>query len=206
MAGTGPPPKPAGTRARRNAAPTTTKLSAKGRGNRKAPDWPLRSDPAAARMAASAEIAVERLRFQINDTSDRRKIGRLERQLDVALAQLSVLEQDVAEQSQRELELWNQLWSTPQAAMWEQNGWSREVALYVRCSLRAEDGDLKAASEARQRSDRLGLNPLALLRLRWEIERTDEAEQRGAKRRQSTQPKPPVKPVKDPRAVLHAVS
>lgn len=205
MAGMGPPPKPAGTRARRNAAPQTTTLSAKGRGNRKPPRWPLRPDRLAVLRQATAEMTVERLREQLNATRDRRKIGRLERQLDVALAEADVVEQELADQARLETELWTELWSTPQAAMWEKNGWSREVALYVRCTLLAEDGDLKAAAEARQRSDRLGLNPLAMLRLRWEIERTEDAEERG-KARRSRVPKAPAKPAADPRSVLRAVN
>lgn len=210
MPGMGPPPKPAGTRARRNAAPQTTTLPAKGRGTKKAPAWPLRPDADATRLKLTAEVRAERLRGEINDTSDRRKVGRLERQLDVALDEIAAIERQLEEQAAAELELWGQLWSTPQATMWEQNGWLREVALYVRLSLRAEDGDLKAAAEARQRSDRLGLSPMALLRLRWQIEQTDEAEQRGKKRRESPAPakkaaaKPGEKPV-DPRASLYAV-
>ena len=41
---------------------------------------------------------------------------------------------------------------------------------YVRLKILAECGDLEAGKEARQWSDRLGLNPLAMLRLRWEID------------------------------------
>ncbi|WP_074848216.1 hypothetical protein [Gordonia westfalica] len=50
--------------------------------------------------------------------------------------------------------------------IWEESHTHREVAQYVRWKVRAEQGDLKAAAEARQLSDRLGLNPLALMRLR----------------------------------------
>lgn len=74
-------------------------------------------------------------------------------------------------------ELWRDLWTTPQAAEWERQQCARTVATYVRYQLQAEDGDLKAATEARQLADRLGLTPLAMLRLRWEIKR-DEAEEK----------------------------
>lgn len=68
-----------------------------------------------------------------------------------------------------ERDLWSELWSTPQAVAWEKLRWTREVALYARLQIRGELGDLDAGKEARQWSDRLGLNPASLLRLRWRI-------------------------------------
>jgi hypothetical protein len=207
MAGMGPPPKPPGTRARRNAAPQTTTLPALGRRGKKAPEWPLRADASATRMQMAAELRVQRLRDELNATSDRRKVGRLERQLDMALSEAEALERQLAEQAELELALWVELWTTPQATMWERYGWYREVATYVRWQIKNELGDLDAAKEARQWSDRLGLNPMALLRLRWQIEQTDEAEQRGKTRRQSAAAgeKPPARKAADPRAALYAV-
>lgn len=69
----------------------------------------------------------------------------------------------------REDEVWRAVWSTPQSVAWERNGWLHDVAIYVRFLVIAERGDLKAASEARQWSDRLGLNPAAMLRNRWRV-------------------------------------
>jgi hypothetical protein len=69
-----------------------------------------------------------------------------------------------------EKELWADLWATPQAVAWESLGWERVVARYTRTVLKAEremTGALLA--DARQMEDRLGLTPLAMLRLRWEI-------------------------------------
>ena len=45
-----------------------------------------------------------------------------------------------------------------------------EVALYCRYMAMAGAGDMKAAGEARQWSDRLGLNPAAMLRNRWKVD------------------------------------
>jgi hypothetical protein len=104
-----------------------------------------------------------------------------------------------------EVALWDELWSIPQAVIWDEAQSAREVAQYVRWKIRAEQGDLKAATEARQLSDRLGLNPLALLRLRAEIERTDEFEDRGQRRRES-RPRPKRESDgDDPRSGLYAV-
>lgn len=157
---------------------------------------------------SAAEVTVERLRGQLNDCEDRRSAGRLERELDQALAQAALLEQMLADQAGMEAELWAELWATPQAAMWEQLAWSREVAQYVRWKIRGELGDLDAAKEARQWSDRLGLNPLAMLRLRWEIERTADAEERGRSRRTRPAPAKPSATAggADPRSFLHAVN
>lgn len=70
-----------------------------------------------------------------------------------------------------ELGLWSELWSSPQAVAWESLGWARSVARYVRTVLVAEarGAPIAALAEARQFEDRLGLNPLAMRRLMWEI-------------------------------------
>lgn len=80
------------------------------------------------------------------------------------------------EQTSRETDIWSAAWSTPQAAAWERFAWTLDVALYVRFMALAETGDLNAAKEARQWSDRLGLSPLAMLRLQWRVVQNDIAE------------------------------
>lgn len=79
--------------------------------------------------------------------------------------------------------LWAELWSTPQAAAWERLGAGtiRVVARYVVLLAEADVGEPKAAMEVRQIEDRLGLTPLAMLRLRWEIAADEVAEQRSAR-------------------------
>jgi hypothetical protein len=76
--------------------------------------------------------------------------------------------------------LWAQLWATPQAVAWERLGWTRVVARYVRCLLVAERVEAPVAllGEVRQLEDRLGLSPISMLRLRWEIAPDEVAEQR----------------------------
>jgi hypothetical protein len=122
------------------------------------------------------------------------------------LTQASVLEAEVAAQRAMESALWDDLWSTPQAAQWEELGWHRDVAQYVRHKVRAELGSLDDAKEARQWSDRLGLNPLAMLRLRWETERVDAAEARVSVAAASPAKKTAKgRKAADPRSVLRAV-
>lgn len=90
----------------------------------------------------------------------------------------------LASQSDREVEVWSQIWRTPQAAAWVKLGWTFDIALYVRWMVSAADdveadltAALKAGNEARQWSDRLGLNPTAMLKNRWRI-KADDLEQR----------------------------
>ncbi|WP_372699406.1 hypothetical protein [Arthrobacter sp. JSM 101049] len=78
----------------------------------------------------------------------------------------------------RELATWRTIWKTPQAVAWDQLGWRHDVALYVRLLVASEAGSLKAASEARQWSNLLGLNPSAMLRNRWRIATDQVAEKR----------------------------
>jgi hypothetical protein len=81
-----------------------------------------------------------------------------------------------------ERRLWGKLWRTPQAVAWEDYEWFRVVGRYVRVVIEAENElDTKLLAEARQLEDRLGLNPLAMLRLRWEV--TDD--EIGARRQEA---------------------
>lgn len=83
--------------------------------------------------------------------------------------------------SAAEQRFWTDVWATPQAAAWERLGWVRTVARYVRVAVQAEKPKAPAAvcGEARQMEDRLGLTPMSLLRLRWEIKADEVAEARA---------------------------
>ena len=80
--------------------------------------------------------------------------------------------------SSAEATLWAELWATPQAVAWEQHGWTRVVARYVRCALAAEDLEKNALAEARQLEDRLGLTPKAMRLLLWTVAPDEVAEKR----------------------------
>lgn len=208
MAGMGPPPKPAGTRARRNAAPSTTKLPADGRGSKRAPRWPLEPDTHLTIEKKLADLRIKELRTELgNHDGTIVEFRKVERSLQQTQRRRIELGERLRRQNTQERKLWADVWKTPQAVMWEKLAWDREVAQYVRFQIRAEAGDLDAAKEARQWSDRLGLNPLAMLRLRWEFERTEDAEERGRRRRNPTaSTSGTVKQSgKDPRGILGVV-
>lgn len=185
----GPAPKPPGTRARRNAGPTVVYLPAAGRQG-EPPAWPLVDDVRlVTRLKAAGDKAAE-LRGAMDAEDDTRKLRRLERQLDAVLLEEMTLEAELAHIRDAEASLWRDLWATPQAEVWERSHSSRVVAQYVRWTVKGEMGDLDAGKESRLWSDRLGLSPLAMLRLRLEIERTEEAVDRGNRRRAQPTAKP----------------
>ena len=169
------------------------------------PSWPLVDD---VKMTARLELArdlVAEVQVQMAGEEDGRKLGGLRRKLAQAELTVGTVELMLAQSRDAEVALWKELWRTPQAVVWEQSHAGREVAQYVRWKVRGEQGDLEAAKEARMLSDRLGLNPLALLRLRLEIAAVDEAEERGRSRRAKVEPKPPEDGREDPRSFLQAV-
>ncbi|WP_405909559.1 hypothetical protein OG742_37155 [Streptomyces sp. NBC_00828] len=178
-----------------------TTLPPEGRKGRP-PKWPLMDDVVltarrdmALRKADELELAL------LEPTLKGRAKTTAEKKADAAREAALILTKQVEAQQQIEGVLWRELWKTPQAVMWHQLAWTREVAQYVRWKSRAESGDLDAAKEARQLADRLGLNPLAMLRLRWRVgEPEDSAPARARKR-----PAPARRRPDDPRAALHVV-
>lgn len=170
MAGMGPAPRPSDQRARRNATMATRKLPAGGRTG-KTPRWPLIPDIVTKARRDVWAGKVDGLQYDLEEARAEAKptVDSLERRLDRAREELAILEARLKEQAKLERALWRDLWRLPQAAEWERLGWTRDVAQYVRHKVLAELGDMDGAKEARQWSDRLGLHPLAMLRLRWEV-------------------------------------
>lgn len=68
-------------------------------------------------------------------------------------------------------DVWASLWRLPQAVVWEEQAAERVVARYCRVLVLSERPKATAAhlAEVRQMEDRLGLSPMAMLRLRWSI-------------------------------------
>lgn len=204
----GPPPKHPSVRVRRNDPKKDFRvLSADGRQG-DPPPWPLQPDIT---MQAELEFARDRivsLQVELDAEEDGRARGRIKRALDKQEMAATLLGLKIEQATDLEVALWNELWSFPQAVLWEENRSHRTVAGYVRWKIREEQGDIRAEVAATKLSDRLGLNDLALMRLRAEIERADEAEDKGERRRSKPTPKKPgrKKPPDDPRNILSVVS
>lgn len=169
----GPPPNP--NARRRNARVTMTKLPAEGR-HGAPPPWPLSLD-------VTSQARLDRLNEQIDDASlEAQGAGRDAKNATRRLLGLrdraAILSAEIEVAAEQESVLWAELWATPHAVAWERLRWTRDVAQYVRWKIRAEMGDLDASKESRLLSDRLGLNPLAMLRLRWEISEDEVLGQR----------------------------
>jgi hypothetical protein len=67
--------------------------------------------------------------------------------------------------------VWAELWATPQATAWEDLRWTRGVAHYVNLMITAETpgAAVTLIGEERQRAAELGLTPMGLKRLEWQI-------------------------------------
>lgn len=167
MPGMGPPPKPDAQRRRQNATIALTRLPAEGRAG-PAPGWPLIPDVVLTTRHQLAEAKVQALEFDLEEAMPSER-GAIERKLDTAREKAAIMAAQLREQKNLEATLWAELWRLPQSVQWERLGWTRDVAQYVRHKVMAELGDMDGAREARQWSDRLGLSPMAMLRLRWEV-------------------------------------
>ncbi len=178
----GPPPKERSARPRDHARRHGDKirLPAKGRSGR-LPRWPL--PPEVARHALLAHLRDQEVTIRaeleiVRADGNAEKAQALDDKASRLRERAVALEAQIEATSRAQALLWREVWRTPQAVAWEQLGWTREVAQYVLWKVRAEQGDLDAAKEARQHADRLGLSPMAMLRLRWEIASDEVAEQR----------------------------
>jgi hypothetical protein len=158
-----------------------TQLPAEGRRG-DTPEWPLLPDIT---LTVRRDLALAKL-AQLRDErcdleAEGRSTGQIDRRIDTALAAATIAERQLEAQAGLEAKLWRDLWRTPMAVQWDALEWTRDVAAYTRHKVLGELGELEHAKEARVWSDRLGLNSLALLRLRWEVVADEVAEARSAK-------------------------
>lgn len=162
------------------------------------PRWPLLPDIA---LVAEHRVVSGRIDLMLRVLEEKLVLGddvsSLEDKIERAQKRLEVLAFQVAEQDKREKALWREVWRYPQAIIWERDHQQRAVAMFVRHQVLGELGSLDDAKEARQWSDRLGVNPTAMLRNRWRIA-TDEVSQRRQTRTSSAPAAPaPVASVRD---------
>lgn len=174
--------EPAGVaqRNRRNAGKTTgkemTTLPSEGFSG-EIPEWPLEPDVYLAAQVAKAKAKMIFAQRQVerHQDDDWRRAEWEEKVLELSpnYEQAKIIWETAQE---TELRLWRLLWRTPQAVIWDKAGWIFEVAGYARLQAKSLIGDSKSATEARQWSNLLGINPLAMMKLRLEIENLDKAQ------------------------------
>ncbi|MDX3235664.1 hypothetical protein PV392_08185 [Streptomyces sp. ME03-5709C] len=77
----------------------------------------------------------------------------------------------LTEATEREDEVWHELWTKPQAVVWEDLGQALEVALFVRTLAEAERPDARVDVKKMVRGylDSLGLSVAGMNRNRWKI-------------------------------------
>lgn len=169
---------------RRNAKIAMTQLPALGREG-VPPAWPMIDDVVLTARRDLAAAKVEQLQDERRELqAEGKPTGLLERRLDKALELQLITDRQLDAQRGLEAGLWADLWALPQAAEWDRLGWTRDVAQYVRHKVLGELGELEHAKEARVWSDRLGLNPTAMQRLRWQV----AADELGAARQARAAP------------------
>lgn len=86
--------------------------------------------------------------------------------------------------AEREKDLWEWAWTTPQAVAWEKEPWRwYTVAQWVRLAVTCEQSDAKAADKTAllKVAEQIGLTPAGLTLNRWAITAGDDAEKDAPK-------------------------
>lgn len=101
---------------------------------------------------------------------------------------------------------WADVWRSPMAPEFDQSDVHGLLVLAVLVDGFWLKPHWTAAAEIRLQGQRFGLSPIDRRRLQWEIEKVDEAQDRGQRRRAANPGRPAAKKAAaDPRAHLRAV-
>jgi hypothetical protein len=105
--------------------------------------------------------------------------------------------------SDRELEVWDQLWSTPQACAWSlpSESWRlRDIAMYARVSVRCEDPDVSPSvmAQLHRLGDRIGMSTAGLAEMGWKVAVDEVAAKRGTRKSAKKTATPPVRRMRPP--------
>lgn len=101
--------------------------------------------------------------------------------------------------NEREQELWEWAWTTPQACAWALESWRwQAIAMWVRVSALCESPDATAADKGslHRFADQIGLTPAGLRENGWAIQRSEIDQKRSEKPSLSvvSEEKEPVRP------------
>lgn len=97
---------------------------------------------------------------------------------------------------------WQDIWASPMSSEFDQSDIHGLFVLAVLVNVFWNKPHWATAAEIRLQSQRFGLSPLDRRRLQWEIEKVDEAQDRGNQRRARAATR---QPAGDPRSFLKAV-
>jgi hypothetical protein len=102
------------------------------------------------------------------------------------------------DQSEREAEVWQQAWRSPQACAWSMpsESWRvRSVAMWVRLSVRAEVADAPASllAQLHRFADQIGMTTAGLAEMGWRV----AIDETAAKREATTEKPAPKKSSRD---------
>ena len=97
---------------------------------------------------------------------------------------------------------WADIWSSPMAPEFEESDTHGLFLLAVLIDDFWRKPSRETAAEIRLQRQAFGLTPIDRRRLQWEIERVDEAQDQGAKRRAARREQAAKEPKPDPRNVL----
>lgn len=78
----------------------------------------------------------------------------------------------------RELDVWDEIWTSPQALAWSETPWRwRSIGLWVRFSVRTEHTKCPASllGEVHRYADQIGLTPAGMKENGWIITKTEKA-------------------------------
>lgn len=101
---------------------------------------------------------------------------------------------------------WADVWASPMAPEYDQSDVHGLYLLAVLVNAYWHSPSQALAAEIRLQRQCFGLTPIDRRRLQWEIERTDEAVDKGRRRRTPTTEAPALTAANDPRSVLRSVS
>lgn len=177
MAGRGP--APSANPVRRNHRNSGTTLPAEGYTG-PIPEWPIPPDVQLTARLNVLRSEQQALETALDNCGDPKEANKLRYRLGKNVEAIAQIEATIAGAAEVEMQIWADLWRTPQAAAWIRMRWTREVAQYARWKAKGELGDLDSAKEARMLADRLGLTPRSLQELRWQIAVDEIADEREA--------------------------
>lgn len=100
---------------------------------------------------------------------------------------------------------WADVWASPMAPEYDESDNHGLFLLAVLVDAFWTEPSQSLAAEIRLQRQCFGLTPIDRRRLQWEIERSDEAQEKGRRRRTTSEPSRTPTKRTDPRAVLRAV-